>query len=254
MVRHVERENLVPTKAKAQPKKFEAGSWSRFNDHRRCGLYAKLKYLDKLPEPGSPAMERGGAIHKLGERYVLGQIRILPEELKLFKEEFAYLRKVGANVEGQLAVDRGWNPCDWFSRDAWLRVVTDARHQENKGKTIVGIDYKTGKVYEENDEQLSLYSPVLFAHHPEADELILKLWYLDAGEEKVYRYRREGIKAATKKPGGDAVDKRPSFDELKAAWAEKLHPLLTDRKFVATPNEKCRYCHFRKSNGGPCRY
>ena len=249
----------MPTKAKAAPPKFYAWSWSRFSDHRRCGFYAKMKHLDKLPEPQGPAMERGQRIHKLAEDYTLGTLKVLPDELKLFKDEFAHLRKVKANVEGQLAVNRSWKKEVWFSKEAWLRSITDARYEENRGKTVVAIDHKTGKIYDENDEQLSLYVPVLFAHYPDAEEIILELWYIDQGEERRYRYHRAGIaKPKTLKPEakgrGEIVEKGPSNEALMKAWTEKSYPIMTDRKFSPTPNDKCRFCHFRKSNGGPCKF
>lgn len=81
----------MPTKVKQVPQ-FTAWSWSRFNDHRRCAFYAFLKYIRKLPEPGSPAMDRGAAIHKLAEGFTQGTIPNLPPELKAFKKEFAHLR------------------------------------------------------------------------------------------------------------------------------------------------------------------
>lgn len=247
----------MPTKAKAGSgaKRFLAWSWSRFNDHRRCAFYAFCKYILKLPEPGSPAMDRGAAIHKLAEDFTLGKLQKLPDELKLFRREFEHLRRVKANVEGQLAVDRGWKPCDWFGSGAWLRVVTDARYLESP-KVLVAIDHKTGKIYEENDEQLSLYIPVLFAHYPDVDEVLLKLYYLDQGEERVYRYRRGGI--AKPRPGkatsASPSEKAASNEKLVAAWTEKSYPIMTDKAFPPTVNDKCRFCHFRKSNGGPCKF
>lgn len=241
------RGDAVPVKKREEPKKFEAWSWSRFNDHRRCAFYAKLKYLDKLQEPTGPAMERGSQIHRLAEKHVRDG-GALPSELARFAKEFARLRKASADVEGQLAVDRGWRPAEWFGRDAWLRVVTDARYTERRGKTLVMVDHKTGKVYPDNEEQMSLYSPALFAHHPAAEELVVKLWYLDFGVEKTFRYAREGIARPAE---GEMA---PSFEALKRDWTEKAYPIMTDRKFVATPNDKCRYCHFRKANGGPCKY
>ena len=250
----------MPTKAKAAAQRFLAWSWSRFNDHRRCAFYAMLKYLKKLPEPGGPALDRGQAIHKMAEDYVKGDLAALPPELKLFKEEFAYLRKIKANTEGQLAVDRNWKPVDWFSKDAWLRVITDARYEEpGDPSRVVAIDYKTGKIYEENDEQLSLYSPALFAHYPKAEELTLKLYYLDQGEERIYRYARGGIAKpqtvkAKKRGGAPTVEKAPSSVLLQRQWTEKSYPIMTDKKFTPTPNEKCRFCHFRKANGGPCKF
>ena len=42
-------------------------SYSRLTTWEQCPLKAKLKYIDGLKEPGSPAMDRGTAIHKDAE-------------------------------------------------------------------------------------------------------------------------------------------------------------------------------------------
>lgn len=243
----------MPTKAKPAALRFTAWSWSRFNDHRRCAFYASLKYLKKMKEPGGPAMQRGADIHKLAEDYTRGKLAKLPPELKLFKQEFAFLKKIKADVEGQLAVTKDWLPAGWFSEpgkpEPWLRVITDARYETPKQTDIVtAIDHKTGKIYGDNEEQMSLYVPVIFAHYPKAKVAEVRLNYLDQGEEVVIRWHRDGFK----KPG--AQERKPSLAQLKETWTEKSRPILADKKFSPTPNEKCRYCHFRAANGGPCKY
>ena len=44
-----------------------AWSYSRYADYTQCPLKFKLKHIQRLPTKGSPAMDRGSAIHKEGE-------------------------------------------------------------------------------------------------------------------------------------------------------------------------------------------
>ena len=73
-------------------KQLTSWSFSRYSDYKQCPLKAKLKHLDKISEPPNEAMARGAAIHTLAEKYIKGEGRSLPPELKLFKDEFKKLR------------------------------------------------------------------------------------------------------------------------------------------------------------------
>ena len=56
-------------------------SFSRYGDYKKCPLAFKLKHIDKIQEPKSPAMQRGIDIHNLAEAYVVGKLAKLPPEL-----------------------------------------------------------------------------------------------------------------------------------------------------------------------------
>ena len=234
----------MPTPPKKKPL-VTSWSWSRYAQYNQCPAMFKYKNIDKLPEPGGPAMQRGKQIHDLADNFTRGLIRKLPVELGNFKAEFAMLKKVGAKTEAdaRIGLDRAWKPVDYFDWNAcWLRVVIDAKYEQKIGKTtnrMVVIDHKTGKVYGDNAEQLDLTATAALAANPKVDEVEVQLWYLDQGlilPEKPKVYGRETLAKKEKE------------------WEKKVYPLLTDKKFVPTPNDGCRRCHFRKSNGGPCRY
>lgn len=73
--------------------KITSWSFSRYSDYKQCPLKAKLKHVDKLKEPPNEAMARGAAIHNIAEKYIKGEGRTLPAELKQFGAEFKMLRK-----------------------------------------------------------------------------------------------------------------------------------------------------------------
>ena len=230
---------------------FTSWSWSRLHDWEHCAFFAKLKHLDKLPVPGSPAMDRGAAIGKMCEDFVKGTLKRLPQELKLFEEEFYELRKA-YKVEGDKSIfveqmwgfDKNWNPVAW---DDWancvLRVKMDLARFISPDH-LLDVDYKTGKLRDENiheyEAQLHLYGTSTFHKFPQVQKVSSSLAYLDLG-----------VTYPTEAP---TVYERSQMGEMRKMWDARVKPMLNDTRFEPRPNDKCRFCHFRKSNNGPCRF
>ena len=161
---------MSPTKA---IKMIVAWSFSRLDTYLGCPQKAKFKFLDKLPEPPAPALERGSAIHKLCEGYLIGTIKRLPKELKLFAEEFKALRKIAKHlqVEAELAFDKDWKPVGWFAYDCWCRIKVDLMYDDPyETDTRAVTDWKTGKRPDRADwlepklRQVTLYAAAVEAH------------------------------------------------------------------------------------------
>jgi len=138
-------------------KKITSWSYSRYSQYSKCPASAKYKFIDKLPEPPSPAMARGDDIHKLAEAYAKGKLKTLPEELKQFEDQFKILKDSNPEVEVTWAFTADWNQTKW---DDWnnckVRIKVDAACLD--GTTVYVIDHKTGKLRDGYDEQLSLYA------------------------------------------------------------------------------------------------
>lgn len=224
---------------KAPKKKITAFSYSRYNTYTTCPFKAKLIYIDKKKEPANPVMERGGHIHKLGENYVLRRLKRLPKELKLFAKEFKALLKDGAPlmVEEQWAFDKNWNSVGWFDKEVYCRMMIDVAENYLEMQELVLVDYKTGKIQEYHKDQCGLYALGAFMKFPEANHIVTKLWYLDQGVE---------VKVV--------FDRKKDLPRLKKLWKVNVRPMLNDTLFAPRPNNFCRWCHFRKDNGGPCQY
>jgi hypothetical protein len=215
---------------------FTAWSYSRYRDHDRCPAYAKWRHLDKLDEgPKSPALLRGGEVDKEATGYLLRSVRKLPASLQNFSREFAALVKAKAAAQVQWALTVRWELTEWFGPQAWCRVVLDAHLAVNSKRARV-IDFKTGKVYATNEEQLELYALAGFAAYPAVATIDTELWYLDQGELVKKTYARAGL------------------PKLQKAWREKVIPLLSDRKFVPRPGDYCQWCAYSKRKGGPCKF
>lgn len=230
---------------KPQPQ-IKAWSYSRYFDYSTCPFKAKLKYVDRIKEPGSPAMERGSKIHKLAEEYTIGKIPVnsLPKELGLFEDEFRALRKRAKSraknstfaVEQQWGFTDKWVPTGWFGYDTWCRVVLDVVYYDHRSKTVTVIDHKTGKVRDNHKEQLSLYVLAALIKFPEATTVIAQMWYLDQGEIMSVNYTRD------------------EYEGLIEKWNRLTLPMLSDREFLPTANYLCGWCFFSKAKNGPCKF
>lgn len=208
-----------------------AWSYSRLSSWEACPAKAKYKFLDKLPEPDSPAAARGGAIHTLAEKYIKGEITELPPELVQVEEYLEGLK--GGDAELQLAFTKDWEPCSWFGPQVYCRVVFDVVKRDGAKGTVV--DHKTGKQrQEEHTDQLRLYALTAFLQWPELDEIEAQILYIDHGERLRMTFHRASI------------------DELKTYWDNRAGKMMADTIFSPKPNPGCRWCAFSKSKGGPC--
>ena len=146
-------------------------SFSRLSVYNDCPLHAKLKFLDKIPEPERPpnpkptyhpqtgevehANTRGSRIHEAADDYINKRTDILVKELHKFKTEFANARLLkSANpdlieTEQTWAFDKDWNslnPAYEINPYPYLRIIIDLLVFTNKERTHARvIDFKSGK-------------------------------------------------------------------------------------------------------------
>ena len=236
------------------PKQATSWSFSRYSDYKMCPLRFRLKHLDKIPEPSSPALERGAAIHTMAEQYIKGKLRRMPPELKSFEAEFKALKAQykkpahGMVVEDSWSFTKDWTETQW---DDWagcmVRIKLDCAHHEDH-ETLVITDWKTGKFRPELNteyiEQLELYALAALLLHDHIEKVKPRLVYLDAG--LIY-------------PTDDSlVFTKADVPKLKKLWAQRTKPMLNDKRFAPRPNDKCRFCWYRASNkepgGGRCKF
>lgn len=230
-------------------KRIEAVSYSRYSDYKKCPALAKYKHVNKIREPEGAASAHGNDVHRMSQQFAEGQLKKLPRELAGFKAGFEILRKVNALCEQEWAFNRDWKKVDWFARDAWLRVKMDAHYLQSETRTVkkqkvnedvvVAIDVKSGRVYDDHEQQRSLYALGSLLVYPSATRVIVKHWYLDQA------------------PGqNEAISEFPAdqLPILKREWLARFNPMLNDTRFAPKPGNHCRFCFFRKSNGGPCQF
>jgi hypothetical protein len=228
--------------------RIKTWSYSRLVDFEQCKLRAKLKYIDRIPEPDRElplgktehANDRGTRIHEAAERFVRGEAELIPE-LKAFSAEFHDLRdkyKQGlVSLEGEWAVNKDWEPVAWNDRDAWARIKLDAFVRMSKTHAVV-IDYKTGKKFGneiKHAEQTQLYQLAAFLRYPELELIDVELWYTDQDELTHTRYSRtQGMRFFQ------------NFNQRGIA-------MTTAVEFPPSPNVfACKWCPYGPRGTGDC--
>lgn len=218
-------------------KPLTAWSYSRYALYAQCPLKFKLEVIDGQKQPQSPAMARGNKIHVDLANYLKGTgtlpaVVTAPYQVKLYAEMAAFPEKL---VEHQQGFTRQWKPTGWFGSDTWYRQVYDVALLY-EDMTAEAVDHKTGKKYGSNAEQMELQALSLMCQYKPVTHVTTRLVYVDSGEEEIAEF--------------PATDR----EALKAKWEAKVAPLFADTVFAPRPNDKCKFCHFSKSNNGVCRF
>ena len=224
-------------------KRMDAWSYSRYNDYRKCPAYACYKHVQKIREPGSPALDRGSAIHALAEKFAKAKKGTkTPAELATFAAEFKQLQATKVLVEEQWAFTDKWEPTGWFDKGpagAYSRMVVDCCYMDIKRNVLVVIDHKTGKINPDHAGQLSLYALGGLLQYPACAGVEVQLWYLDHGVQV---------------PETPKVYQRDELPALKKEWATKVKKMMADTRFAPTPSKSCGWCFYSKAKNGPCQY
>lgn len=217
-------------------------SWSssRWDMYAGCPRQYLLNHVKKFNvAPANSAMERGTTIHMQAEQYLLGKTRGLPDSLDKFADEFATLKRLGANPEAEWVLTRKFAPTYWKDwGGAWIRSKLDAHHHFKKENELLIIDFKTGK-FKPKLSQMSLYASISQFFIP-ADEVDVELWFLDHGEPFKEKYSRSKIKEQWKK------------------WVERADRMLAAREFPHKAGPQCDWCAYRSNRKmtdgqpGPC--
>jgi CRISPR/Cas system-associated exonuclease Cas4 (RecB family) len=210
-------------------------SYSRLSCYEECPKQFWYRYVENVPSsrPSSPATERGSAIHKTAEEYLLDVHKVYPPELQKVAGHAMLLKSKGAKPEVKLAVKEDWTPTDYDSSDAYFRAIIDIHYVEGNVGHIQ--DWKTGKVYDSHKVQLETYVAIAAAHYPEATEFRSRCVYIDQGV----------VSTPTVTPADRIKPIRLLLDgRIKNAESDTVYPTR------ANPN--CKWCGYSKRHGGPC--
>jgi len=210
-------------------------SHSSISTYEDCPFKYKLTRIQHLSEPTGPAAERGKRIHKEFEEAFSG-LPLTTAELEPWLDFIGDIKSYYTIVlpEHDVGIRRDWSACGFSDSDVWLRGQIDLLAiKDNKARII---DWKTGKE-RDYEKQLRLYATLVFALYPEVDTIELELAFIDL-----------------QKPVTCARVTRKEFENLKVWMTERMVKIEKDMIFAPKPNANCKYCHFRKSNGGPCKW
>lgn len=216
--------------------RITAWSYSRWDTYVECARKAYYKYIAKLPDPPSPAAERGTALHLNAQHFVEGVTTQLDPAWSRHAAFLRAVRKKQPSCELELAFTSDWSVTGWFSRDTWCRVKIDLSYVEDD--TLVLEDYKTGKKYDSHEKQLSLYAVAGLLTEPDAARVVARNRYVDMPTSEVTEH----------------IYTRRELPVLQKDWERKTKAMLRDTRFAPNPTRKCLWCPFSKAKGGPCEY
>lgn len=230
----------MPRKTDIVAKFEQSWSYSKFSCYKLCPFQFKCRYIDKIKEPPSPHLTRGIKVHEEAENFLKGVWDDVPKSCEKLKKEFKIIRDKGYLAEEEWGFTEDWDVVPFKSAEAKkpksLRMKVDAQGFPTDRIAKI-IDFKTGKVRDNYQDQVELYTVAMFTHY-DVDTVLTELWYLDHGyitPEVEYH-----------------VD---DYDKLVKKWKRKITPMYNDNIFAPNPNPLCKnYCNFAKHKSGHCRY
>lgn len=227
-------------------KRLTAWSFSRWSKYDTCPQQAKYTYIDKLPEPESPALANGSQVHDVLAAYVRGDLPLndpVPG-WTYFESLLKQLRSLDPIVEAEWGYTRAWGPTGWFGSDTWFRSKLDAAVLYLDDGEADVVDYKTGKPRpKDSQEQGELYFLSVLRRYPQVQRVTVRFWYLDVGVE-MPADQRETVYRFDRSMAAGLMDK----------WTKRAERMLSDAIMPPKPGQHCKWCSFAKSSGGPCKY
>lgn len=218
-------------------------SWSltSLSTYEKCPAQYKYRYIDGIKTPpAGGAAARGSEIHASMESYLNGKSTELPNEVNIYTQLLDTLKGKEIYPEHTIKLKRDWTPVA-DGEERWYKGILDVKvlQRVRPGEEPTGaevIDWKTGKIYPDHDDQKSLYSLAVFAEHPSVQRVWARHIYVDLGKER------------------EKIFDRQQMHELRDAWNARVAKLEAEQEFIPKPNFMCRYCPFSKDKGGPCRF
>lgn len=211
-----------------------AYSYSAIKAYESCPASYKFSRIDKLPSPSGPAAERGKMLHAELEEVLKGGLDILSPELLHLQPQLLSLKAQRAVPELEFAINRDWNKVEFKDPTAWFRGIIDVYVPLGSSATL--LDWKSGKNRDYLD-QVAVYATVVFAIEPEVVQITPIISFVDLKKEITY-----------------SKISRESYPTLRKNLEQRIITIEEDRIFAPNPSVNCRWCPYRKSNGGPCAW
>jgi CRISPR/Cas system-associated exonuclease Cas4 (RecB family) len=225
----------------APTERISTVSFSRLEVFEKCPYQAKLRYLDKRPEPptvDSSARDRGTELHKIAEDFIqakrddVGTLVKSKDSLEICRSYFTEGR---AEVEQNWGYTKDWGVTGWFDNDIYLRVKCDVVLNVSEYEAEI-VDWKSGR--KDGNEikhtnQGQLYVLAAFVRKPELQLARARFEYVDHGKKLERTYTRADV------------------PRLMDVWTRRLAAMTEATRFPPKPNKlNCKYCPFSSNNGG----
>jgi RecB family exonuclease len=211
-----------------------AWSFSRLNNYETCPKkFYHLAVAKDVKDRDSEHISYGKMVHEALEKRVRDN-QPLPLNLQHLEQYVAHFANANGTkmTEQKLCIDKEFNACDWFSKDAWCRAILDLAIINDKQAVVV--DYKTGRI-SEDFTQLRVATALLMLHMPKLQQA--NICYLWTKEKQVTSevFTRDEI-------GPLIVEMTPRLERYnKAHWEKEFPPRAGFLCKKYCPVVKCPY-------------
>lgn len=205
-------------------------SYSGKSTYVECPRRWHNSYILGNREPSCAAAERGTMLHDLLEKYFkeVGPYPTGDRCLAKWEKYMVALKARGLVAEGEVAVNKLWQPVGFDDAEAWFRGKIDGcAEQEDEV-----YDWKSGKIYDTHVFQGQAYSALRVAN---TENTTVHFVYLDIPHHvETWTYSR-----------GQIQDLRGQIDE-------EIQVIRLDEEWAPKPSDKCRWCKLNWRVGGSC--
>lgn len=201
-------------------------SYSTLSTFEQCPKkYWLMNVTKEVKDEDSEAQADGKFIHDALYKRVIKSVP-LPMELTPLEKMAKKFADAKGEKKGEmrLALNRNFEPVDFFAHDVWVRSIVDLLIVRDK--TAIVTDYKTGKV-KDDFTQLGLTCAVLASWLPDMDLFIGMFAWTKAGKVTTDTYSRSALK-------GVWNDLLPRVNKMEAAYNDTTMP--------AKPSVLCGWC------------
>lgn len=204
-----------------------AWSYSRIESSETCPRkYWHLNVAKDLKEPESSYQIEGKETHEAFKAFFKSGAA-LPLHLRHHGPVLAKINGLPVTdklVEQQIALDARWQPTDWFSKTAWVRVISDLT--QLNGRVATCWDWKTGK-QKDDFTQLKLNAAITMHLAPEVDSVTMAYYWT-----KSRNITKDSITRA----------QLPEFWGEMLARVQVFQQRYDSADFPPRPNPFCRGC------------
>lgn len=205
-------------------------SYSSLSTYEECSAKWKYRYVDKMRDPPSPAMERGTRLHSLCETVLNDHSAPTPYELTAIGLHLERLRANQAQSEKVWRLNADWTPVE---TGAWVKGIIDVHFIKDDALHI--YDFKSGRPYASHKKQLELYALIGLSTFPQAERAECGAIYIDSG-----------------KIGYKRTIERTEVAPAVADWTARANTMFADNELAPKRGPGCYWCAFKDSLGGPC--
>ena len=218
---------------------IKSGSLSRLHVYEKCPFQAKLKFVNKIPEPTRPGespLERGSRIHDAIEKYIRGEVEEIDKEveshhdvIEAFKAAYE-LDPSKVEIEDSWHFDEDWNVVpedDWANTKLIMKLDVFEWIADDEA---IAVDWKTGRKHGnevKHADQLHLYQLGAFMRYPQLERVHTRLYYTDQNESTSNTFtREEGLR-------------------FLKIFNNRLEKMLGDTLLLPNPSlHSCRFCPY----------